>query len=69
MGGVIETINFTLLDETGPHNVLLFGCQVCQTKKLTSLQLESHMRNIHHASKFTVNTITAARNRNKKADV
>jgi hypothetical protein len=51
-----EVVNFILLNETGPNDILLFGCkgEKCSQKKITSHQLESHMRDIHEAYKFTV---------------
>lgn len=62
----METVRFTLLDETGPNDVLLFGCKSCPEKKLTSHQLETHMRRMHDAAKFTVNTQAANRRTVKK---
>lgn len=48
-------VRYTILDETGPHNVLLFGCEGCSPdKKLTSSMLETHMRTQHEARRFTV---------------
>lgn len=69
MSGVTDTVNFTLLDETGPSDILLFGCKLCPDKKLTSHQLESHMRTIHGATKLTVDSTAAVRSRNRKASV
>lgn len=62
----IDIVRFVLLDETGPHDVLLFGCKRCPSRKLTSHQLESHMKVHHGASKFTVDTAMATRNRSRK---
>lgn len=66
MSGAADTVDFTLLDETGPHDTLLFGCKSCPDKKLTSLQLESHAKTIHQASKLTVDSKAAMRNRGRK---
>lgn len=70
MSGATDTVDFTLLDETGPDDILLFGCKSCpENKKLTSHQLESHMRTIHQASKLTVDSRAAFRSRAKKTSV
>lgn len=53
-----NAVHFTILDETGPNYILLFGCNraECSEKKMTSHQLESHMRDRHDAVKFTVSS-------------
>jgi hypothetical protein len=62
-----EIVRFVLIEETGPQDVLLFSCKTCPDSKMTSYQLENHMRITHNASKFTVDTATASRNRRKSA--
>lgn len=53
--GSTEITRFTILEETGPNDTLLFGCKQCgPDKKVTSHMLEAHMRSVHGASKFTV---------------
>lgn len=47
-------VRYTILDETGPNDVLLFGCESHPDKKLTSYMLETHMRIQHGERKFTV---------------
>lgn len=47
-------VRYTILDETGPDGILLFGCESHPDKKLTSYMLETHMRTQHEARKFTV---------------
>ena len=47
-------VNFTILDETGPHDTLLFECDICPHRKLTSYQIERHARDRHDATRFTV---------------
>jgi hypothetical protein len=66
--GSTEIVRFTILEEQGPGDILLFGCNPCgPDKKLTSHQLESHMRDIHDAPKFTVGTgQRPARNQGRK---
>lgn len=68
--GSTTIIRYTILDETGPGDILLFGCASCgPDKKLTSHQLEQHMRDRHDAVRFTVGTgqqRPADRNRNRK---
>lgn len=63
-----QITHFTILDETGPNDTLLFGCKPCgPDKKLTSHMLEAHMRSAHDASKFTVDAEQRqpARNQNR----
>ena len=62
-----DVVRFTLLEETGPHDVLLFSCKKCPDSKMTSHQLEHHMNMTHRASKFTVDTATATRARSRKS--
>lgn len=70
MSGATDTVDFTLLDETGPGDILLFGCKQCPGKKLTSHQIESHTVTVHGAAKLTVDSRTAVRSsRAKKATV
>ena len=64
--GPNDVVRFVLLDETGPHDVLLFGCKQCPDSKLTSHQLEYHMDMTHRLRKFTVDTAATARNRGRK---
>ena len=61
-----EVVRFVLLEETGPRDVLLFGCKTCPDSKLTSHQLEYHMGFTHSARKFTVDTATATRTRGSR---
>jgi hypothetical protein len=51
---VEKVINFVLLDETGPNDILLFMCRQCPDTKMTSHQIEQHMRVIHGARKLSV---------------
>lgn len=66
MSEAAETVDFTLLEETGPGDILLFGCKQCPPdKKLTSHQLESHAITIHGLRKLTVDSRAAMRSRRK----
>ena len=65
MSEAADTVDFTLLDETGPNDILLFGCKQCPDKKLTSHQLESHTVGVHGVRKLTVDSRAAMGSRKK----